>query len=138
MNEPIKRSRLATYGPRLAALVFWAGLILTYYWFARTNNLSPLDVVQRLLTFFKTGLWGPVLYVALYTFRPLVLFPSTLLTLAGGFVFGPVLGVVYTVVASNCSAAVAYLVGRYFGQGLFTADGSSGLLQRYATRLRYQ
>lgn len=136
MTESTSQSRLAVYGPRLTALVFWGGLILTYYWFARTNELSPLGVVQQLLAFLKTGFWGPVLYVVLYTLRPLILFPSTLLTLAGGFVFGPVLGVVYTLVASNCSSTVAYLVGRYFGQGLFADNRPGGLLRRYATRLR--
>jgi len=110
--------------------------MLTYYWLARANNWSPLGVVQQLLAFLKTGFWGPVLYVVLYTLRPLILFPSTLLTLAGGFVFGPVLGVVYTLVASNSSSTVAYLVGRYFGQGLFADNRPGGLLRRYATRLR--
>lgn len=124
------------YLPRLAALAFWAALLIGYYWYAGANQLSPLEVVQRLLVFMQAGLWGPLVYVGLYTLRPLILFPSTLLTLAGGFVFGPVPGVLYTILASNLSSAVAYLVGRYFGQGLFKEDGSNSLIQRYAARLR--
>ena len=135
MTESASPARRATYGPRLAALVFWGGLLLTYYWVARANALTPLEVVQQLLAFLKAGFWGPVLYVGLYTLRPLTLFPSTLLTLAGGFVFGPVLGVIYTLIAGNSSAAVAYVVGRYFGQGLL-AGQPDGLLQRYAARMR--
>jgi uncharacterized membrane protein YdjX (TVP38/TMEM64 family) len=46
--------------------------------------------------------------------------------------------VLYTVIGSNLSATVAYYVGRFFGQGLLTeGDGeNSGLLQRYADRMR--
>jgi len=58
------------------------------------------------------------------------------LTLAGGFVFGPVLGVLYTILASNISSTIAYFVGYYFGQGLLKDDGSDGTIQRYARRMR--
>ncbi len=118
------------------ALTFWLGLIAAYQWYAASNGLTPLQVVQRLLDFMTSGLWGPLVYVVLYAARPLILFPSTVLTLAGGFVFGPVLGVLYTVLASNISSTIAYFVGRFFGQGLLQDDGSNGLIQRYARRMR--
>ena len=57
------------------------------------------------------------------------------MTVAAGFVFGPVLGVLLTIVASNTSATVAYLVGRFFGGDLVKADGE-GIVYRYARRLR--
>jgi uncharacterized membrane protein YdjX (TVP38/TMEM64 family) len=96
----------------------------------------PCRSIQQLLGFMTGSLWGPVIYILLYAIRPLVLFPATLLTLAGGFLFGPVLGVIYTILASNTSATIAFLVGRYFGQGLLKEGSSDTLLQRYAERLR--
>ncbi|MDQ2693182.1 MAG: TVP38/TMEM64 family protein [Chloroflexota bacterium] len=121
---------------KIAALVFWVGLILAYQWYANSNDLSPLQVVQRLLDFMTNGLWGVLIYILLYTIRPLILFPATVLSMAGGFVFGPFFGVLYTIVASNLSATIAYLVGRFFGEGLLKDDGSDGLVQRYARRMR--
>ncbi len=121
---------------KLIALTFWLGLIAAYQWYAAANGLTPFQVIQRLLDFMTGGLWGPLVYILLYAIRPLILFPSTLLTLAGGFVFGPVLGVLYTILASNTSSTLAYFVGRYFGQGLLKDDGSDGLIQRYARRMR--
>ncbi len=121
---------------KLVALIFWAALIVSYQAYARANELTPLQAVQALLDFFSSSLWGPAIYILAYAIRPLIIFPSTLLTLAGGFVFGPVLGVVYTIVASNISATIAYVVGRYFGEGLIQNDSADSFLQRYARRMR--
>lgn len=118
------------------ALAFWVALIFAYQWYARANNLSTLEVVQRLLDFLNNGVWGVGAYIVFYAIRPLILFPSTVLTLAGGFVFGPVLGVLYTILASNTSSTIAYFVGRFFGQGLLKEEASEGLIQNYARRMR--
>jgi len=131
-----KTGFLQKQGQKLVALAFWVILIAAYQWYAITNSLSPLEVVQRLLDFFTQGFWGPLIYVFLYAIRPLILFPSTLLTLAAGFVFGPFLGIFYTVIASNISSTVAFYVGRYFGKGLLPDDQSDTLVQRYARRMR--
>ena len=121
---------------KIAALAFWVLLIAAYQWYAIANNLSPLEVIQNLLGFLAEGFWGPLIYILLYTFRPLILFPSTLLTLASGFVFGPFVGILYTIVASNISSTVAFFVGRYFGKDMLKDDGSESLIQRYARRMR--
>jgi uncharacterized membrane protein YdjX (TVP38/TMEM64 family) len=130
------RSLLKQNAARLTAFTFWLVLIAGYQWYVTTNQLSPFQAMQALLDFFANSLWGPLLYILAYAIRPLILFPSTLLTLAGGFVFGPVLGVMYTIIASNISSTIAFFVGRYFGEGLFKDNGSNSLLQRYARRMR--
>ena len=135
-TSPSQKSWFRQNAAKLTALTFWAALILGYQWYARANQLSPFEAVQALLDFFAGSLWGPLIYILAYAIRPLILFPSTLLTLAGGFVFGPALGVLYTIIASNISSTIAYFVGRYFGEGLFKDNGSDGLFQRYARRLR--
>jgi len=129
-------TNLKNNGLKLVALLFWLALLGSYQWYAWQNDLSPVEVMQQLLVFMTGSLWGPLVYIILYAIRPLVLFPSTVLTLAGGFLFGPVLGVLYTIVASNTSATIAFLVGRYFGQGLMKEGASKNLLQRYAERMR--
>jgi uncharacterized membrane protein YdjX (TVP38/TMEM64 family) len=127
---------LQKHALQTTAFLFWMALLASYQWYAWRNDLSPVQVVQQLLGFMTGSLWGPIIYILLYAIRPLVLFPATLLTLAGGFLFGPFLGVIYTILASNTSATIAFLVGRYFGQGLLKEGSSDTLLQRYAERLR--
>lgn len=131
-----QKTFLKKHGQKIGALIFWLLLIVVYQWYAYSNNLSQLEVMQNLLAFLKNGVWGPAAYILLYAIRPLIVFPSTILTLAGGFVFGPVLGVLYTVIASNISSTIAFFVGRYFGDGLLKDDGSDNLIQRYARRMR--
>lgn len=131
-----EKTFLQKHGSKLPALLFWVGLVGAYWLYANANNLSPLEVTQEMLGFMQNGIWGILIFILLYAIRPLILFPSTIITLAGGFVFGPVLGVLYTIIASNISSTIAFYVGRYFGEGLFKDDGSDGLLQRYARRMR--
>ncbi|MEW6029671.1 MAG: hypothetical protein AB1554_09330 [Chloroflexota bacterium] len=94
MSNPVpQKNWFQTHAQKIGALLFWMLLVAAYQWYAASNGLSPLQVVQQLLDFMKNGVWGVLIYIVLYAVRPLILFPSTILTLAGGFVFGPVLGV---------------------------------------------
>lgn len=136
VKSKTEKNFLQRNGQKITALIFWVALVILYQWYARANQLSPLQVIQQLLDFMKNGMSGVLIYVILYAIRPLILFPSTILTLAGGFVFGPFLGVLYTIIASNISSSIAYFVGRFFGEGLIKDDGSDGWVQRYARRMR--
>ena len=133
---PPSKSWFQEHAQKLAALFFWVLLIATYQWYAKSNELSSWEVAQRILNFLTDGFWGPLVYIALYAVRPLILFPATILSIAGGFVFGPILGVIYTIIASNISSTIAFFVGHYFGEGIFKETGSDNLIQRYARRMR--
>ncbi len=136
IDQEVKDNFIKKHGQKLIAMVFWLGILAAYQYFTIKNNLSPLDLVQNFLDLLNHRIWGPSIYILLYAIRPLILFPSTLLTIASGFVFGPVLGVIYTIIASNISSTVAFFVGRYFGSDLLQDDGSDHLIQRYARRMR--
>lgn len=129
-------SWLGRHWQKLIALLLWVGLFAAYRWYAVANDLGPVEAVRQLIQLMQTSAYGPLIYILLYALRPLLFFSSILLTLAGGFIFGPVWGVLYTVIAANTSAMVAYVVGYYFGQGLLADDGSDGVIQRYAARMR--
>ena len=124
------------HAQKIIALSFWILLVVVYQWYAASNQLSPLQVVQRTLAFMQNGIWGVLIYVILYAVRPLILFPATFLSVAAGFVFGPLLGVLYTIIASNISSTIAFFIGRFFGEGMLKDDGSDNLVQRYARRMR--
>lgn len=121
---------------RLAALLVWVGLLFGYQWYAWRQDVGVLETVQRLIDAMSSGLAGPLIYIVFYALRPLILFPASLLTVAAGFVFGPVLGLFFTVLGSNVSASVAYLAGRYFGRSFQDPNRTSDTLQGYAERLQ--
>ena len=59
------------------------------------------------------------------------------LTLGAGFLFGPVWGIVLTIIGANLGASLAYLIGRYFGRGVLeSSEGDAGFAGHYAERLR--
>ena len=121
---------------KLIAAAIWLLAVAGYLLYARAYDLTPLAAVQALVDGLSGTVYGPFIYIAVYALRPLLFFPGTPLTLAGGFLFGPILGVIYTVIGSNSSAILSYGVGRYFGQGLVGSPASTSALQRFTGRLR--
>ena len=60
------------------------------------------------------GVWAPLIYVAVYTIRPLLLFPTLLLNLSAGVLFGPWWGILFLLLGGfGCGERLTnYLVGR--------------------------
>lgn len=66
------------------------------------------------------GAWGPVVFVLLYTAAVVVALPGSLLTLAGGALFGVMNGVALVSVASTLGASIDFLIARYFARQTIT------------------
>ena len=126
------------HAQKLIALLFWLALIGSYAAYTITQGLSPLEAFRQVLDFMSENPAGPFLFLGLYILRPLILFSAALLTVGSGFLFGPIWGVVFVVIGSNLGASLAYLIGRYFGQGVLEAeeDEKEGWTQRYTERMR--
>lgn len=121
---------------RWAVAGLWVALIGGYQVWAWRAGLGPAESARRLVDALQGSAWGPAVFTVLYLVRPLLLFSAAVLTVAGGFLFGPWLGLAVVVVASNASAMVAYGIGRWFGTGAL-AEGTEGRrIARYADRLR--
>ena len=108
--------------PKIIALIFWSALIYSFQHYRISNGLSYSDMLFSLYSFFTMSVWGPLIYIVLYTIRPLILFPATLLTALSGALFGLWWGIIYTIVGENFSANLAYWIGRFFGSGLKLED----------------
>ncbi len=67
------------------------------------------------------GGWGPVLFVALVTFRQITLIPSQILLVAGGLCFGVAAGTVYGAIGIAASATMVFLLARYAGKDAMLA-----------------
>lgn len=92
-------------------------------------------VIQAFINRF--GLWGPVIYILIYAFRGLIFFPGTILTVAAGVLFGPLLGLLYTLIGANLSASVSFVTGRYFGKDFMqSAENTKKLAPYMGNRFR--
>ncbi len=63
-----------------------------------------------------SGIWVPIIYIALYVVATVLVLPSTALNLTGGAIFGPVLGTVWTSVGAIIAAIVAFAFTRTVGR----------------------
>lgn len=106
------RSRVAL-SPRTAVLGLWVGAVVAWLVVSRMRGVSPIDAAESLGEVLADNWWGPALYVLVYTLRPIILFPASVLTILGGLAFGPVVGVAATVVGSNLSTAATYVAARF-------------------------
>ena len=61
----------------------------------------------------RWGVWGPVFFAAIYAIAVVCLVPGSLLTLAGGAVFGLLKGTLIVSLAATLGAALAFLIARY-------------------------
>ncbi len=75
-----------------------------------TDSLAPEAVRQWVEGY---GLAAPVIFIALYCIGPCLLLPASPLTLAAGLLFGPVMGLIYTMVGATGGATLAFLTSRY-------------------------
>ena len=115
---------------KLILFIIWMtifGLAIHYYFKWDIPLLDYPKKIQEVITSY--GAWGPILYIIVYAIRPVIFFPATLLTAVSGALFGPVGGILYTIVGENLSANFAFILGRYFGRH-FVAENERGWIKK--------
>ncbi|MFV1984193.1 MAG: VTT domain-containing protein [Thiohalomonadales bacterium] len=61
----------------------------------------------------NAGAAGPVVFMLLYAIGTILFFPGSVLTLAGGAIFGPILGTLYNLTGATFGATIAFIISRY-------------------------
>ena len=74
------------------------------------------DGVGRAIEALRDEPAAPVVFVAVYALATALAVPGTVLTLAGGALFGVFWGTVYNSIAANLGANAAFFVARYLGR----------------------
>ena len=69
--------------------------------------------------------------------RPVIFFPAILVTMVAGFLYGPVLGILHALIASNLSSLVAYLIGRFFGGSFLSSMTKFSVVGKYAESVKW-
>ena len=76
---------------------------------------DQIDIAGFQHTIDQAGPTGPLLFMALYTVATVLFFPGSVLTLAGGALFGPLWGTLYNLTGATAGAALAFIIARYLG-----------------------
>ena len=99
---------------RLVAYLVLLGLVI-YGLYASPYNPHPQSAEDIRRWVMGFGVWAPVIYVGVYTIRPLLFFPTLLLNLSAGVLFGPWLGIIFLLLGGFGCATLCYFLGRFGG-----------------------
>ena len=75
------------------------------------------------------GLLAPVVFILIYALVTVLFLPGSVITLAGGVLFGPVLGTFYNLTGATLGAALAFLISRYIASD-WIADKAGGRVRQ--------
>lgn len=92
-------------------LVLGALVVAGIVW--ATFNRGLFDVSRLDAWISALGAWGPFAYVMLFAIGTVVFLPGALFALAGGVLFGPVLGALLNLTGATIGASAAFLAARY-------------------------
>jgi uncharacterized membrane protein YdjX (TVP38/TMEM64 family) len=88
---------------------------LLLWWVGRSLAPRLLDLVAHIQ---GVGPAAPVAFILIYAFAVVALIPASLLTIAGGAVFGLFRGVIYSLIGATLGSTGAFLIGRYAARRL--------------------
>ena len=91
----------------LLLVVIVAGIVLAFLYRDQFDAAALEQWVS------DAGLVGPLVFMLVYVIGTVFFLPGSVLTLAGGALFGPVLGTFYNLTGATAGAVLAFLVARY-------------------------
>ncbi len=113
-NNPLNKQRGDRAGYRLAGVAFGLCSIIFLLWYVGIlRNFNPESVTEFVQGF---GPLAPAVFIAVYAIGTVFLFPGSVLTLSGGLLFGPSLGMLFNVSGATLGATGAFLVARFGGR----------------------
>ena len=75
------------------------------------------------------GVLAPLVFMLIYALATVLFLPGSVMTLAGGALFGPVLGAFYNITGATLGAALAFLISRYIASD-WVKDSAGGKVKQ--------
>jgi uncharacterized membrane protein YdjX (TVP38/TMEM64 family) len=102
-------------------LIVVTALVGAVVWLGLHREFLQAAVLERQLGRF--GQWAPIVFVVLYAVSTVLFVPGSLLTLAGGAMFGPIAGTLYSLTGATLGAMLAFMIARYVASDWVSARG---------------
>ena len=100
----------------IATIVIWLLIIAAIYFYAQLNNNSLNELIQNSLRAISNNRFSALILIAIFMIRPILLLPVSILTAFSGYLFGPILGIIYALIATSLSASIAFAIAFYFNK----------------------
>ncbi|MGH7476298.1 MAG: TVP38/TMEM64 family protein [Longimicrobiales bacterium] len=128
--EPVREAgaggpRQRGSGWRFLALVVLLVAALLALRLTPLGEYATREGALRLLEQIRGARGAPLIFIGMYTMAAALALPGSVLTLAGGAVFGLWPGVAYNLIGATLGATLAFLLARWLGRG-FVAERLGG------------
>jgi len=110
---------------KIAVLVLLAAAFVAV-WLSPLREQMTRDNVRAFVENLR-GLWyGPIAFIAAFALGCIFALPASLFVIAAGFIWGWVLGGVYSLIGGVLGATASFYVGRFVGAGILDRFGRVG------------
>lgn len=109
---------------RIIILIFLVVGITTAIVYRRHFNVATLE---NWLT--SAGHMAPLMFIVIYIISTTLFLPGSVLTIAGGILFGPIWGTFYNLTGATIGATIAFLIARYLASDWVTRKSSGWFKQ---------
>ncbi|MEK4686857.1 TVP38/TMEM64 family protein [Bacillus sp. FSL M8-0256] len=116
-------------------LILGIGIFAAALWWLNKQHLqlAPKDVKNWVLQF---GMLAPFVFLFLSLFRPFVLVPITVFSLAAGLAFGSVLGTIYALIGATAGATGSFMIASTFRAKKKETESNSRKLKAVTSRIQ--
>ena len=127
MHISTQTLRIIKIGFGLAWVAFF---VWSFRWFHQSGlHMRHLPLALKGIAH-AAGFWGPLILIFAYVIRTFTFFPTAILTIATGSVFGPVWGTIILMIGENLSASIGFWVGRFLGRK-YVVEHERGWVKKY-------
>ena len=110
---------------RIAVFLVLAAAVAAVYFSPAREHLTRENV--RAFVEHLRGVWyGPAVFIGTFMLACVLALPASVFVLAAGFIWGWLLGGVYSIVGGLLGAIASFYVGRFVGEGMLEKFGRVG------------
>jgi len=103
---------------RIAGLIIFISVIVAVYLFVPAREYLSREGFSRIEAWLSAqGIMAPVFFSLIYMAAVVFALPGSVLTIAGGLLFGPLWGTLINLISATLGASIAFMISRYLGRG---------------------
>ena len=112
---------------RLIQIIVASGLIIAIAFAIYYREQFDVQLLEQWVD--QAGWWAPIIFMLIYIAATVLFLPGSILTLAGGALFGPVWGTFYNLTGATIGALLSFLIARYLASD-YVSERSGGKLKQ--------
>jgi uncharacterized membrane protein YdjX (TVP38/TMEM64 family) len=117
---------------KAAILLIFIISAIVIFRFSPVKEVLSIEELKGLID--SSGMWGPIVFILVYTIGVCLFIPGTLLTASGAVLFGTFYGFLYNETGALIGASISFFIGRYLGRD-FAASLIGERIKKYDDKI---